>query len=118
MKIFFQILFLEFFMHPWNLHKKFKYSRNWFIWEYNDFYHKTNNDIIRWRKRQIYEHKEMLCKQDQIQKLLRERDLACKNDVNATSKEYPDLLFYQHVGMNNISYIFKRIAKRFKKQTS
>lgn len=115
MKIFFQILFLKFFIHPWNLHKKLKYSRNWFIWRYNDFYHKINNNVIRWRKQQIYEHQEMLCKQDQIQKLLRERGLACDNDVNPMSKEYPDLLFYQHVGFNDISYIFRRLVRGFKK---
>jgi hypothetical protein len=92
-----QALLLMVIPHPWNLHQRIGYGkiRFWLIEKYNNMYHEMNDQVIRWRERQIKLHNRMIREQDQDWKLIKDRDRACKNDVDPMSREYPDLLFYR-----------------------
>lgn len=94
MKIYFFIKFLKYFPHPWKVRSKFGHRDFWLLWRYNNFYHSANKEVIAWRKRQIQKHQEMLCRQDQTQRLLKDRDVACEDGVNPAGNEYPDLFYY------------------------
>lgn len=92
-----RIIFLTVFAHPWDLHQKIGRGRIrfWLIERYNNLYHEINDEVISWRRKQIEKHTRILRTQDQSARIIRDRDKACRQDVDPMSSNYPDNLFYR-----------------------